>query len=550
MSKVLVYDVEAKTKILDGILKLEKAVSTTLGPCGKNVIIDEYGTIHSTKDGVTVAKSITLKDPFENIGANAIKEVAEKSNVNVGDGTTTSTILAASIYNSGLKFVTMGSNATQIKNGIKKAADKVIEYVQSISQPVKEAESIKRVATVSANGDEHIGSIIAEVMSKIGKDGSIKIENGNALTITSDIKMGMAIGETYISPYMISNPETLETELDDVFILLVDKKITNIQELLPPLQSVSKSGKTLLIIAEDYQDDIVATLVMNKLRGFNLVAVKAPMFGIYRKQILQDIATLTGGKVVSDEGGVFMKNATTDSGILGKAKKVLCNKDSTMIIDGFGIKEEIDSRANAIKTQLESSQDQYEKAVLRDRLAKLTSGIGIINVGGVTESERKETRDRVDDAFCAAKAAVKNGIVPGGGVALLLAQSELEKWIKDEPLTDDEKIGCTILMNALSAPITKILKNAGIELYSSIIMQIKEEPQTKRFGLENIGYDVIQDKFVDMLNAGILDPTDVVINEVRNSAAVSGLLLTTECLITDDPEDKEIPQQFQTPAMM
>lgn len=533
MAKVIVYDQEAKQKILAGVEKLEKAVSTTLGPGGRNVIIDEFGSIHSSRDGVTVAKAIDLKDRFENLGANAIKEVAEKSNDRCGDGTTTSTVLAASIYKNGLKYVSLGSNSTHVKNGILQAAKHAVEYVKSLSKPIKTKEDILRVATVSANHDKEIGETIADVMDKIGKDGTIKVENGNTMDLHSKIVEGMVIDQSYISPYMVTNTETLEAELENPFILIADKKLANIQELLPCLQSVTQSGAPLLIIAEDLQEDILSTLIVNKLRGFNCVAIKAPSYGDNRKEILIDIATLCGGKVVSDETGTRLESATIESGIVGQAKKVIVNKESTVIIGGAGATEDVEARARGLRAQIENSDSDYKREQLQERLAKLTSGIGIISVGATTEAERKEKRDRVDDAFSAAKAAVRGGIVYGGGIALLRAKADLEKWIADAQLAEDEKIGAKILADSFEAPIRKILENAGVD--ASMVVAKAAEMQ------DGYGFNVITKKYVDMLEDGIIDPTEVVVNEIQNAASVGGLLLTTDCLITDFVEDKATP---------
>lgn len=540
MAKILRYDNDAKQKILAGVEKLEKATVTTLGPLGKNVIIDEYGSIHSTKDGVTVAKAITLKDPFENLGANAIKEVAEKSGDKVGDGTTTSTLLAAEIFRNGLKYVSLGSNASQVKSGIKKAAKRVIDIVKASSKTINGKEDLKRVATVSANGDEEIGEMISDVMSKIGNDGTIKVENGSGYEMTSKIVDGMVIDNGYASPWMVTNQETMEAELDNPFILLVNKKISNLQsELLPCLQSISNpqapwAGSPLLIIADDFADEVTATIVMNKMRGsLNAVCVKSPSFGDNRKAVMEDIAVLCGGKVVSDETGVKIQNATVEEGnILGQAKRVLITKDNTIIFDGFGTKEDVDTRANAIRGQIEKTTETYDKEKLQERLARLTSGVGVINVGAATEAERKELRDRVDDAFCASKAALRQGVVAGGGAALLNAKKELESWIETQSFTDDEKIGAKILCNSLEAPIRKIVSNAGIapDMIVAHILEYGDETN-------NYGYDVLKKTYVDMIEDGILDPTEVVINEVQNASSIASLLLTTEVLICEEPAD-------------
>lgn len=530
MAKILLFENDAKQKILAGVEKLEKAVSVTLGPAGKNVIIDEYGSIHSTRDGVTVAKSISLKDPFENIGANAIKEVAEKSNARAGDGTTTSTVLCASIFKNGLKYVSLGSNATQIKNGIAKAAREVVSNVRKMSTPISTKDDIKQVATVSANGDKSIGEIIANVMDKIGKDGTIKVENGNSMEMTSKIVEGMVIDQSYASPYMVTNPETGDAELENPFVLIANKKIANIQEMLPCLQGVNQTGASLLIIADDYQEDILATLVMNKLRGFNCVAIKSPSFGSQRKLVLDDIATLCGGRVVSDETGTKLENATPGANILGRAARVVVSKDNTVIIGGVGDAGAIEQRAEALRKQIESAEDQYDKEKLQERLAKLTSGIGIISVGATTDAERKELRDRVDDAFYAAKAAVKGGIVPGGGVALLKTMHAIENANSNE-YSGDEVIGRKILLDSLESPVRKILDNAGVD--SSVVIS---KLLVAENGVHSNGYNVLTKQYVDMVEDGIIDPTEVVVNEVMNAASVAGLLLTTEALVVEEPK--------------
>lgn len=531
MAKILKYENDAKQKILAGVEKLEKAVATTLGPAGKNVMIDEYGSIHSTKDGVTVAKSITLKDPFENLGANAIKEVASKSNEKVGDGTTTSTILAASIYKNGLKYVQLGSNATMIKNGIAKASKKAIELIKNMSKPISTKDDIKRVCTVSANGDEEIGEIIAFVMDKIGKDGKIKVENGNTAEITSDIVEGMVLDNGYVSPYMVTNPETMEAELQEPFILVTNKKISNIQEILPVWQAISQTGKPLVMIAEDFETDIIATIVTNRLRGtLNVCCVKAPSYGDNKNNILEDIAISTGASVIADETGIKFDRALPGSNVLGMAKKVLITKDSTVIFDGFGNKDAIKARIESIKLQIEKS-DEFSRDKLTDRLGKLANGVGIISVGADTEAERKEKRDRVDDAFCAAKAAVKSGIVAGGGSTLLFVGNELRKFA--DTLNGDEKLGALILQESLSAPARKIIENVGLDA-SYIVNKILEMTD-----LPNAGFNALSRKYVDMIEDGIIDATDVVVNEVQNAASIAGLLLTTETLIVEEPTNSK-----------
>lgn len=530
MAKAVIYDSDAKERLLAGIEKLEKAVAVTLGPCGKNVLIDEFGSVHSTRDGVTVAKSVSLKDRFENLGAQAVKEVAEKSADRVGDGTTTSTVLAASIYRNGLKYVSLGSNATQIKNGIKKAADQAVGYIKSVSKPVSEKEDIRRVAVVSANGDEKIGEIISNIMDKIGNDGTVKVENGNGVDTTSKIVEGMVIDRSYESPYMITNPDTMEAELDNPWILVVDRKLANVQELLPTLNEVARTGRPLFVIAEDYGEEVLAALIMNKMRGsLNSVAIKAPSYGENRRAILDDIAILCGGRVVTEATGTRLENAIPPSGILGSAQRVLVNKTNTVVIGGAGTADCVKARADSIRAQL-ASAEEFDKDKLAERLAKLTSGIGVISVGATTEAERKELRDRVDDAFCASKAAARSGIVAGGGSALLMAKQNLENWIRTQEFSGDENIGAKIFADSLEAPIRRILANAGID--SSLIVGKLLERETP----SNTGYNVLKKEFVDMISDGIIDPAEVVINEIQNSASVAGLLLTTEALIADEPE--------------
>jgi chaperonin GroEL len=539
MAKSIIYDSAAKEKILAGVNKLEKAVTCTLGPAGKNVIIDEFGTIHSTRDGVTVAKSILLKDKFENLGVNAIREVAEKSADRVGDGTTSSTLLAATIFKNGLKYVSLGSNATQIKNGIKKAAEKAVEIVKSSSKAIESSEDLKRVAIVSANGDEKVGSIISDIMSKIGNDGTIKVENGSGIDISSKIVEGMVIDRSYESPYMITNPETMEAELDNPYILIVDKKIAHVQDVLGCLQTVTKTGRPLLVIAESYADEFLATAVMNRMRGtLNIVAITSPSYGDNRRNILDDIAVLCGGKVVSDKTGVKFEHALAGSPVLGTAQRVIVNKTSTIIIGGNGDQQSVSDRAASLRSQISSTQDQYDKTKLEERLARLTSGIGVITVGATTEAERKELRDRVDDAFCASKAAIRSGIVPGGGVALLNAMQKLNKAYEKgsvdyNDLVGDEIIGVKILCDSLDAPIRKILNNAGIDS-SLIVSKIIENTEESGYG-----YNVLTREYTNMIESGIIDPTEVVINEINNAASVASLLLTTDALIVDEPETKQ-----------
>lgn len=538
MAKDIIYGAQAKEKLLAGVNKLEYAVSSTLGPAGKNVIIDEYGTIHSTRDGVSVAKSVILKDKFENEGASALREVAEKSNSRVGDGTTTSTLLAATIFRNGLKYVSLGSNATQVRNGIVKASKKAVELVKSASTAISGKDSIKHVAVVSANGDEKIGEMIADAMDKLGNDGTIKVANSTGLELTSDIVKGMAIDRSYVSPYMITNAETQETELDNPYVLIVDKKLSSYQEIVGVLQAVTQTRRPLFVIAEDYADEVLATLVMNKLRGtFLAAAIKAPSCGEHRRNVLDDIAALTGGRVVTEATGTRIENAVPGTGILGEAKRIVISPTNTVIIGGLGEGGVAEARAEQLRKQREVCQDRDESDKLSERIARLTSGIGVITVGAVTEAERKELRDRVDDAFCASKAALRAGIVAGGGTALLTAKKAIEDWAASAELVGDEQVGVKIFCDSLEAPIRKILENAGIDA-SMIVSKIAES------GKKNYGYDALNKEFVDMIDAGIVDPTEVVINEIENASSVAALLLTTDALIVEEDPPKSSQQMM------
>lgn len=532
MSKIIVYENEAKQKILSGIDKLEKATSVTLGPAGKNVILDEYGSVHVTKDGITVAKAVDVEDPFENIGVKAVREVAQKSNDKVGDGTTTSTLLAATIFRNGLRRTQLGVNASRVKNGIQAAARDAVDVLSKIVKPVSSKDDVLKVCTVAANGDENIGRLISSLMDKLGKDGVVKVENGNTTEMTSEIVEGLMIDNGYISPYMITSQDTMEADLDNPYVLVANQKMSNIKDMLPMLQSVTATGGSFVIIADDFAEDIVATLVMNKMRGFNVVAIKSPSYGDSRKAILGDIAVAVGGKIVSDEAGVKIQDAVVTSGIIGRAKRVLVTKDSAIIFNGMGDKTAIDERVSAIRNQIANCKSEYEGDKLRTRLGRLTNGIGVINVGADTEAERKERRDRVDDAFCASKAALKSGIVPGGGIALVRVKSELMK--KDlSGLDEDERIGYRIFVDALEAPIRKILDNAEAET-EQIVMDVS------RPGVDaGYGYNVLKRGFVDMFEDGIVDAADVVVNEIQNAASIGSLLLTTECIICDAPKETQ-----------
>lgn len=543
MAKILVFDNEAKMKLLEGISKLEKAVTVTLGPCGKNVIVDEFGQLHSTKDGVTVARSIDLKDPFEAVGANALKEVASKSNDNCGDGTTTSTLLAAEIFRNGMKHVQLGVNATQLKDGIKLGAQIAIEHVKQHAKAVKTKDDIKRICTVSANGDKKIGELISDVLDKIGNDGTIKVEDSSSNVTTSSIVKGMVINQPYASPYFVNSSDSMEVDLDNPYVLVCNKKLTNFQEILPALQAVSSEKAPILIIADDFGEDVLATLVMNRLRGLNVCAVKSPSYGDNRKAILEDIAVLCGGRVVSNETGTKLQNAVVETGILGLAKRVLVTKESTIFFDGNGAKEAVEARADSIRKQIEATNDSYAKEELAERLARLTSGVGVISVGADTKAERKELRDRVDDAFCAAKAAIRSGYVPGAGTTLLHAKVEVLNAL-DKAETPDMQLGMKIIAESFAAPAKKMLDNAGLNADRILCKVESGSPD----GAYDYGFNIVTQQICSLEEAGIIDPAEVVENEIKNASSIAGLLLTTECIIVTDPESATAAQPV--PQMM
>ena len=527
MAKQIKFDADARQKILAGVEKLSAAVTSTLGPSGRNVILDKkFGSPQITKDGVTVAKEIELPDPFENMGAQMVKEVASKTNDVAGDGTTTATLLAESIYREGLKNLTAGANAMSLKNGIDAATGAVVESIAKMSKKVKSADEIKQVATISANGDTEIGAIISEAMDKVGKDGTITVEEARTLETTLDVVEGMQFDKGYLSPYFVTSPEDMECVLENPFILLFEKKITNLQDMLPLLQGVAKTGRPLMIIAEDVEGEALATLVVNKLRGtFQVCAVKAPGFGDRRKAILEDIAILTGGKLISEDLGVKLENVGLE--YLGRAKKVVVDKDNTTIVEGLGKKDEISARVSLIKKQIEDTTSDYDREKLQERLAKLAGGVAIIKVGAATEAAMKEKKDRVDDALHATRAAVEEGIVPGGGVALIRAQ----KAIDELKLEGDEKVGAQIVARAIEAPLRKLVNNAGQEA-ALVIANVKKATGTN-------GYNVRTGEYVDMLKAGVVDPAKVTRSALQNAASIAGLLLTTDCMVTDLPEKKE-----------
>uniref|UniRef100_A0A7C4Y661 Chaperonin GroEL n=1 Tax=candidate division WOR-3 bacterium TaxID=2052148 RepID=A0A7C4Y661_UNCW3 len=528
-AKDIKYSGEARKAILEGVTKLASAVKVTLGPKGRNVAIEKkWGAPTVTKDGVTVAKEIELKDPFENMGAQMVREVASKTSDVAGDGTTTATVLAEAIFKEGMKNVTAGANAMALKRGIDKAVDEVVEFLKSISAEVQDKKEIEQVATISANNDKEIGKIIADAMEKVGKDGVITAEEGKSLKTELELVEGMQFDRGYISPYFITNPDKMTVELEDVYILIHDKKISTIKEILPLLEKISQMGKPLLIIAEDVEGEALAVLVYNKLRGtLQVAAVKAPGYGDRRKEMLKDIAILTNGKVIAEEAGMKLENAKIED--LGRAKKVKIDKDNTTIIEGLGKKEEIQGRINQIKKQIQETTSDYDKEKLQERLAKLAGGVAVIKVGAATEVEMKEKKARVEDALHATKAAVEEGIVPGGGVALLRATSRVKKFA--EKLEGDERIGAEIVLKALQEPLRWIAQNAGDE--GSVIIE-------KVMNAEgNVGYNAETGKIEDLVKAGIIDPTKVVRCALQNAASVASLLITTEALIAEIPEKKE-----------
>ncbi len=527
MAKQIKFEADARQKILAGVEKLSAAVTSTLGPSGRNVILDKkYGSPQITKDGVTVAKEIELADPFENMGAQMVKEVASKTNDVAGDGTTTATLLAEAIYREGLKNITAGANPMALKAGIEKATGAVVAAIAKLSKKVKDPAEIAQVATISANGDAEIGSIISEAMDKVGKEGTITVEEAKTLETTLDVVEGMQFDKGYLSPYFVTSPEDMECVLENPYILLFEKKISNLQELLPVLQNVAKANRPLMIIAEDVEGEALATLVVNKLRGsFQVCAVKAPGFGDRRKAILEDIAVLTGGKLISEDLGIKLENVTMD--LLGKAKKVTVDKDNTTIVEGLGKGADIKARVELIKKQIEETTSDYDREKLQERLAKLAGGVALIKVGAATEAAMKEKKDRVDDALHATRAAVEEGIVPGGGVAYLRAQKAIEAL----KLEGDEKVGAAIISRAIEAPLRKLVNNAGQEA-ALVIANVKKATGTN-------GYNVRTGEYCDLLKAGVVDPAKVTRSALQNAASIAGLLLTTDCMVTDLPEKKE-----------
>ncbi|MBA4157788.1 MAG: chaperonin GroEL [Gemmatimonadetes bacterium] len=528
MAKDLTFSTDARASLKKGIDKLAEAVKVTLGPKGRNVVIDrKFGSPTITKDGVTVAKEIELEDPIENMGAQMVKEVATKTSDLAGDGTTTATVLAQAIFREGLKNVTAGANPMSLKRGIDKAVEKVIEELKSFSVETAGKKEIAQVGTISANSDEEIGNLIADAMEKVGKDGVITVEEAKGLETTLETVEGMQFDRGYLSPYFITDPDRMEVVLEDAMILIHDKKVSSMKDLLPVLEKVAQLGRPLLIISEDVEGEALATLVVNKLRGtLKVAAVKAPGFGDRRKAMLQDLAVLTGGQVISEEVGFKLENAVVTD--LGRAKRIVIDKDNTTIVSGAGANDAIQGRIKEIRSAVDKSTSDYDREKLQERLAKLAGGVAVINVGAATETEMKEKKARVEDALHATRAAVQEGIVPGGGVALLRAQSAL----KDLNFEDsDENIGVRIIERALEEPIRQIANNAGVE-GSIVVAKVRENNS------RNFGYNARTNEYQDLVAEGVIDPTKVTRTALQNAASIAGLLLTTEAVVTDRPEPK------------
>ncbi len=529
MAKQMSFGEEARRSLLRGIDTLTEAVRVTLGPKGRNVVLDKkFGAPTITKDGVTVAKEIELEEPYENMGAQMVKEVAEKTSDVAGDGTTTATILAQAIFKEGLKNVTAGADPMALRRGVEKAVKRVVEELKKLSKPIKEKTRIAQVAAVAANNDSAIGELIAEAMEKVGKDGVITVEEGKGAATELKVVEGMQFDRGYLSPYFITDAEKMEAVLEEPYILIYEKKISTIKDMLPLLEKIAGLGKPFLVIAEEVEGEALATLVVNKLRGtFSCAAVKAPGFGDRRKDMLEDIATLTGGKAITEDLGITLENVKVED--LGEAKKVTIDKENTTIIQGAGEKEAIKGRVAQIKREIETSDSDYDKEKLQERLAKIAGGVAIINVGASTEVEMKERKALVEDALHATRAAVEEGVVPGGGVALLRCIPALDEL----KLKGDEQTGVNIVKRALEEPIRQIVNNAGLE--GSIVVQKVRGEKT------NVGYDVVADEYRDMIQAGVMDPTKVTRTALENASSIAALLITTEALITDIPEKKETP---------
>jgi len=526
-AKELKFDQDARTKILEGVNILTDAVKATLGPKGRNVILEKsFGSPTVTKDGVTVAKEVELEDKFENVGAQMVKEVASKTSDTAGDGTTTATVLAQAIYREGYKVVAAGANPMDVKRGIDLAVDEVVNELRKLSKPTKEQREISQVGTISANNDETIGNVIAEAMNKVGKEGVITVEEAKGMETTLDIVEGMQFDRGYLSPYFVTDPEKMVAELEEVYLLLHEKKISNMKDLLPVLEQIAKSGKPLLIISEDIEGEALATLVVNKIRGtLRCAAVKAPGFGDRRKAMLEDIAILTGGQVISEDIGVKLENITTND--LGQAKRISIDKENTTIVEGRGEKSALEGRVKQIRTQIEETTSDYDREKLQERLAKLVGGVAVINVGAATETEMKEKKARVEDALNATRAAVEEGIVPGGGVAYLRCLPLLEKLKAEDP---DRQSGINIVKKALEEPARIIVENAGLE-GSVVVEKLKQEKGA-------FGFDAAKEEYTDLVKAGIIDPTKVVRLALQNAASVASLMITTQAVVVEKPEKK------------
>jgi len=529
MAKQILFYEAARKKVLRGVATLSEAVSVTLGPKGRNVLIDKkFGSPTVTKDGVTVAKEIELDDPYENMGAQMVREVASKTSDAAGDGTTTATVLAEAIYREGLKNVAAGANPVYLKRGIDKAVTAGVKKLLRDSKKVSDREEVRQVATVSANWDDEIGEIIADAMDKVGKDGTITVEEAKSIETTLEVVEGMQFDKGYLSPYFCTNNESMEVVLEDCYILIYEKKVTSLNDLLPLLQLVSKEGKPLLIIAEDVEGEALAALVVNKLRGtLNACAVKAPGFGDRRKEMLRDLAILTGGRCITEDLGIKLENIQLAD--LGQTKRVTVDKENTVLVEGGGKASEIQGRVKQIRRQIDETTSDYDREKLQERLAKLAGGVAVINVGAATEPEMKEKKARVEDALHATRAAVEEGIVPGGGVALIRAANAIEKSATE--LEGDESLGATIVRRAIESPLRKLCDNAGVE--GSLVVQqvLKSKGAT--------GYNVATDVYEDLIKAGVVDPTKVTRTALQNAGSVAGLLLTTDCMITDIPEEEK-----------
>ncbi|MFA5500453.1 MAG: chaperonin GroEL [Candidatus Omnitrophota bacterium] len=531
MAKQLLYSEEARRAVLKGVEQLAKAVKVTLGPKGRNVVLDKkFGAPTITKDGVTVAKEIELKDPYENMGAELVKEVASKTSDIAGDGTTTATLLAEAIFREGMKNVTAGANPMALKRGIEKAVEKVIDELKKLAKPinVKDKKEVSQVASIAANGDREIGDLIAEAMTKVGKDGVITVEEGKASKTELELVEGMEFDQGYLSPYFVTDAEKMECSLDDPYILIHEKKISAMKDILPLLEKVARAGKPLIIISEETEGEVLATLVVNKIRGtLQCAAVKAPGYGDRRKAMLEDIAVLTGGRAITEDLGIKLENVKIEE--LGRAKRVRIDKDNTTIVEGAGKTADIQSRIAQIRTQIEGTDSDYDKEKLQERLAKLSGGVAVINVGAATETEMKEKKARVEDALHATRAAVEEGIVPGGGVALLRCTDSLDKL----KLAGDEQIGADIIRRALEEPIRTIANNAGLE--GSVVVNKVRDLKT------NEGYDADKEVYCDMIQAGVIDPKKVTRSALQNAASIAALMITTETIVTDIPEEEKAP---------